>query len=186
MAGGAWRDGAVVAAEAAPVTTARVPFVPDPVTLFAYLPAAALRIARDLELTALDWFNGFAGEHVVRALTAGGDPDGAVDRLRRAAELDLFGGEAYQILVLRAEDRTGRVRGLVTHGRDASRITGEVAAYAAEVVLRGQVPAGVHHAGFVLDPASTVDALLAAGALVSAVPIDGDPCADDATEDGAL
>jgi hypothetical protein len=160
----------------------RVPYVPDVLTLFAEATTTASRLVRDLGLDALDRFHGFAGEHVVRVLAgraAGGDGM-PVERLIRASERDLAGTDPYQIIAVRSEDERGRVRGLVACGRGAATVAGAVAASAADQMMRGRVAAGVHHAGFALDPCRTVEWLTATGALVSVEMIDGDPCADAA------
>jgi saccharopine dehydrogenase (NAD+, L-lysine forming) len=61
-----------------------------------------------------------------------------------------FGEDRYALLVI-AHGRRGRsVQGAVS-GRQEARATGLVTAYAAEAVLSGRVPTGVHHVEHVLS-----------------------------------
>ncbi|MFI6042492.1 saccharopine dehydrogenase NADP-binding domain-containing protein [Nocardia sp. NPDC051321] len=150
-----WRHGHRVPA-AAP-HRATPPYFPEPVTALPYLSTETERLAADLGLDEVDWFSAFAGEQVTTVLarpTSG--PDG-VSRLRRAAELDLFGRRSYQLLVF--ELTRAATRTLVLGGTGASALTGALAALAVAAVLGCEVPPGVWHAAEALDPATVMAAL---------------------------
>jgi hypothetical protein len=151
----AWRHGARAPRALAPLVAATLPFFPEPVSAQPYLSSETERMARDLGIDEVDWYSVFAGQRVLAVLRqSGADPE----RLRLAAELDLFGRSAYHLLVL---ELTGAVtRTVVLRGTGASALTGSVAAVAVRAVLSGAVPPGVHHAAEVLDPAASI-ALLA-------------------------
>jgi len=160
----AWRRGVRVPRALVPLAGATLPFFPEPVTAQPYLSGETERVARDLGLDEVDWYSVFTGQHVLAALRQP-DADRArmAERLRRAADLDLFGRSAYQLLVL---ELTGAVSStVVLRGTGASALTGSVAAVAVRAVLAGSVPPGVHHAADVLEPSAAI-ALLAAGPAV--------------------
>jgi hypothetical protein len=157
----AWRHGVRVPRALAPLVGVPLPFFPEPVTAQPYVSGETERVARDLGLDEVDWYSVFTGQHVLAALRQpDADRDRMAERLRRAADLDLFGGSAYQLLVLELTGSTTRT--VVLRGTGASALTGAVAAVATRAVLAGAVPPGVHHAAEVLDPVASV-ALLAAG-----------------------
>lgn len=161
----AWRHGARVPRALAPLVGVPLPFFPEPVTAQPYLSGETERVARDLGLDEVDWYSVFTGQHVLAALRQpDADRSRMAERLRRAADLDLFGRSAYQLLVLELTGTASRT--VVLRGTGASALTGAVAAVAVRAVLAGAVPPGVHHAAEVLDPAESVALLTAGPAIV--------------------
>ncbi|GIJ79619.1 hypothetical protein SAMN05443287_104136 [Micromonospora phaseoli] len=181
----AWRDGRVVQRALSPVDEVAVPSFPEPVTAQPYLGTETARVAAALGLRRVDWYSVFAGERVLTALRAAPRPEDAGprqtgdadlrqagERLRRAAELDLFGQRPYQNLVVTLAGSRGE-RTAVVHGTGASDLTGTVAALTVRAVLAGAVPPGVWHAAEVLDPVATFTELAAApGVLLASVVAD--------------
>jgi hypothetical protein len=168
----AWRHGVRVPDALAPMTGATLPFFPEPVTAQPYLSAETERVARDLGLTEADWYSVFAGQHVLAALRQlDADPERSADRLRRAAELDLFGRSAYHMLVLELGGAVTRTVAL--RGTGASALTGSVAALAVRAIRAGMVPAGVHHASDVLEPLTSLALLTDGLAVTSLTTVDG-------------
>ncbi|MBX7266851.1 saccharopine dehydrogenase NADP-binding domain-containing protein [Micromonospora sp. Llam7] len=173
----AWRDGRVVPGALSPLTDVSVPAFPEPVTAQPYLSTETARLAAGLGLRQVDWYSVFAGERVLAALRAASRPgDGghrrAGELLHRAAELDLFGQQPYQHLVVTL-DGPGGARTAVVRSTGASDLTGTVAALTARAVLAGAVPPGVWHAAEVLDPVATFTELASApGVLLASVVAD--------------
>ena len=149
----AWRDGARRSRVLVPLDGVRPPSFPEPVTAAPYLAGETERLARRLGLGEVHWYSVFAGTRVLGALRGTGGPA----QLCRAAELDLFGHEPYQHLVI---ELSGRIdAALVLRGTGASALTGAAAAIATRAVHAGEVPGGVHHAAEVLDPAASAGLL---------------------------
>ncbi|MBB5774135.1 saccharopine dehydrogenase NADP-binding domain-containing protein [Nonomuraea jabiensis] len=144
----AWRDGARVARALTPVHDVQLPYFPGPVTAYPYLSAEAERVARELGLAEARWYNVITGDGVLAAASTAGQ---AAD-LTRAAELELAGRTPYYVLLFQLSGPHG-TRTLALRTRDSYALTAAVAAHAARAVLRGEVPAGLHHADAVLDPA---------------------------------
>jgi hypothetical protein len=83
----------------------------------------------------------------------------AAEELSRAADLDMFGRRPYQAIVMQLDGQAGRrprKRTLALRATGASELTGAVAALASWAVLQRETAVGVHHAGEVLDPATTM------------------------------
>jgi hypothetical protein len=164
-----WRDGRPVPRGLTPLVDVDLPHFPEPVTAQPYLATETQRMARALQLSEVRWYSVFAGERLRQAIrqAGGADPRIAARRVRAAAELDLFGRRPYQQIVL---ELTGvRAATLVLRGTGASALTGATAALAVVAVHNGQVPAGVHHAAEVLDPAAGVALLRTSEAVVELV-----------------
>ncbi|MYT29248.1 MULTISPECIES: saccharopine dehydrogenase NADP-binding domain-containing protein [unclassified Streptomyces] len=161
-----WRDGRRVERALEPLSDVRLPYFPRRVVARPFLSGETERLARTARLAAVDWYSVFDGPQVLAALArlqpgAGpGELDAAADAVSAAAEIDLFGRDAYQLLLLRCEGPAGS-RELVLRAPGASELTGALAAVAAVEVLAGRVPTGPHRAAEVLDP-DTVTAVLAA------------------------
>lgn len=178
----AWRGGRRVSRAAVADPAARVPFFPGPVAATPYLSTETEALARGLGVADATWFSVFDGEHLWQALTR--QPGGATveeraARLSRAAELDLFGHDPYQLIVAELAGPSA-ARTLVVRGAGANELTGATAAMAAMAVLSGDVPAGVHHAADVLDPR------WAAGLLAGVEVFDGPAWEAAVVEEGVL
>lgn len=166
----AWRNGARALRSLHPRNDVELPFFPGLVNAYPYLSFEAERTARALALSTMDWFNVFdGGAHMMRALsrlqgamTGQSDLGPAADELTRAAALDLFGRDPYQLMVFELSGtRHGApvTRTLVLGGRDTYALTGTVVAMAATAVLAGEVPTGTHYAAEVLAPEVVVKEL---------------------------
>jgi hypothetical protein len=175
----AWRGGRIASAGRAPMTEQALPFFPERVIAQPYLSTETVRLAGELKLDNVRWFTVFAGAHVLAALhlIASAPAEVRADsvrRLCRAAELDLFGHRAYQLLVVECAGPGGAAaRTLALFGTGASALTGTVAALATVEVWRGRVPPGLHHACEVLDPVTAVEALARTPAVTAMTVVDG-------------
>jgi len=159
-----WRNGRRVAASV-PTRRMVLPGADGPVAVHPFLTTEMERVAAALGVVEANSYTVFDGDRV-RAVLTGRDRVGLVDRLRRAAELDLFGREPYQLVVARLDGPTvGGVVEVVLRGRAASELTGAVLAVAALALLRGELPPGLHHADAVLDPGIAVGRLRTAAAV---------------------
>ncbi|MEV6820346.1 saccharopine dehydrogenase NADP-binding domain-containing protein [Nocardiopsis dassonvillei] len=160
----AWREGRVVERALRAADGVRPPGFPGTAFVQPFLTEEARRLAADLGLRELEWYNVHPGERVRAVLTsvAGrpvGDTAAAAERLRRAAEVDLAGRTPYYQLVYALTGPSGRRSVMTARFSDSYRMTGRVGAQAADAVARGLVPRGLHHAADVLDPEAAVAAL---------------------------
>jgi len=161
-----WRAGRRVPGVATARTGVDAPLFPGPVAATPYLSTEAERVAIDLGLTDATWFSVFDGDHLWQALGQGADrdPRERAAAISRAADLDLFGADPYQLVVVEIAGATG-ARTAAVRAAGASALTGAVAAVATRAVLAGAVPAGTHHAAEVLDPEWTVKQLAGCAAI---------------------
>lgn len=164
----AWRDGRRAEGALRAVADTELPFFPDRVALQPFLSREAERLAIDLGLVDLDWYNVFAGAQTKVAFTRlrtglPVDDQELIDATRqvmRASELDLAGREPYYVMVHEMEEFTRD--GVVTHTgvlrtRDTYAVTGMIGALGVRTALAGELPAGAHYAGDALDPAAAVE-----------------------------
>lgn len=150
----AWRDGARASRVLSAQSDVDLPFFPRGVNLYPYLSLETERLATDLGLRQVDWYNVFdGGGHMLAALgrlqgaMAGeGDLAAAAAELCAAAELDIFGRSPYQVLLFRLEDEGGGDRSLLLRGTDTYALTGAVAALATRRACGGEIPPGLHWA----------------------------------------
>lgn len=170
MSQAAWRHGERAARALTPLTDVELPYFPGRVNAYPFLSTETERTARLLGLDELDWYTVYdGGTHMMNALSRlQGAMTGqsalapAAAELTRAAALDMFGRDPYQLLVF---ELTGTVAGAqvaryaAVRGSDTYELTGLVAAMSTIAILTGQVPAGVHFATDVLDPDLVVDEL---------------------------
>lgn len=181
-----WRGGRRVVA---PFATDLVvlPGADRPVSVQPFLTTEIERVAATLGVAEASSYTVFDGDRI-RAVLADRDRTGLVDRLRRAAELDLLGRLPYQVVVARLDGLAGGAAvEVVLRGSGASELTGAALALAALAVLRGELPAGLHHADAVLDPGVAVDRLRTATAItrLTVGPVQGsDPA--ELSEEGVL
>ncbi|MFG2603296.1 saccharopine dehydrogenase NADP-binding domain-containing protein [Streptomyces sp. NPDC048514] len=193
----AWRGGARVLRVLQPLTDTELPFFPGTVSAYPYLSYEAERLARDLGLATVDWYNVFdGGSRMLKtlgrlqgAMTGQSALEPAAHELIEAAGLDLFGRDPYQLFALELTGRSaGRTatRALVLRGTDTYELTGAVAAAAAGALLAGRVPAGVHYAAEVLDADAVVERLGQLAAVTSLDLFDRPLAEACATEEGEL
>jgi hypothetical protein len=139
---------------------------PGRVAVQPYLSGESERLATDLGLDRLDWYNVHPGP-AVRALlsllparlAAGDDPDRLAERLMVAADLDLAGRKPYYVMdfvLSGTASGAPATAGLTLRTASSYRLTAAVGALAVDAVLRDEVPAGVHFACDVLDPGTVV------------------------------
>lgn len=186
----AWR-GRVVPRALAVRQDEDVPFFPDRVAAMPYLSQENVRIARRLGLVAGDWYNVFAGRHLreafgrARAQLGTAAPADAIKTLCEAAALDLVGCEPYQLLVYRLE--AGSVsRSLMLRATDSYALSGAMAAFAALDLRDGTIPPGLHFAGEIMDPGSTMARLRRSKEVIALEIVDGVAAGEAAFEVGAL
>ncbi|TMR24784.1 hypothetical protein ETD86_03340 [Nonomuraea turkmeniaca] len=165
----AWRDGRRADHVLRAVPDTELPFYPDRVSLQPFLSREAERLATDLGLVTLDWYNVFAGSQTRMAFTRmrTGQPATetelaeATQAVMRASMLDLSGREPYYLMVYRMDGLAGGVpvtRTAVLRTRDTYQVTGMVGALAVRTLLAGTLPPGAHYAGDALDPETAVAA----------------------------
>ncbi|NBE99313.1 hypothetical protein FE391_16595 [Nonomuraea sp. KC401] len=176
-----WRDGGKVARALTPAHDVELPYFPGPVTAYPYLSVEAERVAAELGLAEARWYNVMTGDRVL----AGASTATSAAELARVAELELAGRTPYYVLLFQLTGAHGTST-LVVRTADSYALTAAVTAHAARAVLAGDVPAGLHHADAVLDPARVLADLegVATAEITDAVaPID---LAAPAFEEGAL
>ncbi|MET9990479.1 saccharopine dehydrogenase NADP-binding domain-containing protein [Streptomyces mutabilis] len=167
---------------------------PGRVALQPYLSGESERLATDLGLDRLDWYNVHPGP-AVRALlnllpgrlAAGDDPAELADRLILAADLDLAGRRPYYVMDFELSGTAaGRpaTAGLTLRAASSYRLTATVGALAVDAVLRDGVPPGVHFACDVLDPDTVVRHLRTRGA--ADLRLTGAAAGADQVEEGVL
>ncbi|MEZ0073177.1 hypothetical protein [Planotetraspora sp. GP83] len=173
----AWRGDRRVPGALRTRQAVQVPFYPEPITAVPYLSTETERVARRHGLREVEWYSAYAGNRVLAALY--GRP--SADELRAAAELDAFGHERYQLLVLTASS-DDESRSLVLRGTGASALTGTAAALATWAVEQGDVPPGVWHlAEIPHGPSQILDRLAGCAAVVAC-----DLHVDAGVEEGVL
>ncbi|WP_229397548.1 saccharopine dehydrogenase NADP-binding domain-containing protein [Micromonospora okii] len=167
--GAAWAGGRLVPGRLEPLRDAELPHFPGRVTAHPFLSAEAQWLAGALGVEEVHWYHVFDGDHALSVLGRV-DPDApdAVERVVRAAELDLFGRAAYQQMVFQLDGASaGRPtsRVLTLRGTDSYALTALALALAVEQLLDGRLPDGVSHAGRALDVETTLRRLAAAPAV---------------------
>ncbi|TDE47224.1 hypothetical protein E1295_22960 [Nonomuraea mesophila] len=176
-----WRGGGKVARALAPAHDVELPYFPGPVTAYPYLSAEAERVAAELGLAEARWYNVITGDRVLATASTAT----SAAEVARVAELELAGRTPYYVLLFQLTGAHGTST-LVVRTADSYALTAAVTAHAARAVLAGDVPAGLHHADAVLDPARVLADLegVATAEITDAVaPID---LAAPAFEEGAL
>lgn len=185
----AWRAGRRESRVLRVAEDAEAPGFPGRVAVQPFLGAETERLAHDLGLERLDWFNVHPGPRVRSLLNAlpgrlaeGADRSELADALMLAAQLDLAGRTPYYVMDFTL---TGTLAGqpaerrLTVRTPSSYRLTAAVGALAADAVLRGKVPPGVHLACDVLDPAAVAERIRTGGSA------DGFHLTED-LEEGAL
>jgi len=194
-AGGA--DGAAYGEPLAAVRAhegAQVPGFPGRSAVQPFLSGETERLAADLGLDRVDWFNVHPGPRVhallnllPAGLAAGVDQQTLADRMILAAELDLAGHSPYYVLdfqLIGSSDGDRAERSLTVRTASSYRLTAAVGALAVDAVLRAAVTPGVHFARDVLDPDTVVDWIRTGGA-ADRFELSGFP-AGSPLEEGAL
>ncbi len=190
----AWRQGARVSRALEPLVDVELPFFPGRVMAQPFLSAETETLARDLGLADVTWYNVFQGGHMLAALRrlrpvrSPHDLASAVADLTQAADLDLFGEESYQRLVvtLDGEAAGGPVRRTATlHARDAQALTGTIATLATLAIVEGSITPGVWFAADVL-PTTVVDRLGDMPAVAAFHVLDDTVIADATAQSAAL
>ncbi|OMI35638.1 NAD-dependent epimerase/dehydratase [Streptomyces sparsogenes DSM 40356] len=135
---------------------------PGRVAVQPYLSGESERLAGDLGLDRLDWYNVHPGPAVRTLLNllpgrlaAGDDRAELAQRLILAADLDLAGRKPYYVMDFALSGTASgapATAGLTLRAASSYRLTAAVGALAVDAVLRGKVPAGVHFACDVLNP----------------------------------
>jgi hypothetical protein len=193
----AWRDGRLVPRALEPLTQVELPFFPGRVNAHPYLSTETQRLARDLRLEEVRWYNVFDGggqmmaalSRLQGAMAGDADLDAAAAQLIRAAELDLFGRRPYQLLVFQLEG-TGAsgelTRSLVLRASDTSELTGSIAAATVRGVLHEEITPGVHYAADALEPGTVVRSLPGLPAVTTFEFIEGAAVGVEAIEEAVL
>ena len=162
----AWRAGRKQSGVLRPAENVSPPGFPGTAAVQPFLSAEIERLCADLALDRADWFNVYPGRQVHALLNllpgklaAGADRAQVAERLMLAARLDLAGRTPYYAMHFAITGTTGgkpAERRLTVRTASSYRLTAAVGALAADAVLRGTVPPGVHFACDVLDPEAVV------------------------------
>jgi hypothetical protein len=172
------RNGIRVERELQPRTDVDLPYAGRRLDAYPYLSFESVQVARELGLSEVDWFNVFeGGAHMMNCLSRlqgamRGESDlmAAADELTRAAALDLFGKQPFQIMLFEvtgSHEGVPATRGLVLRGHDTYALTGLASALAALDVLDGRTGPGIHFAADTLDSAAVLEALRASPAVTT-------------------
>ncbi len=156
----AWHGGRRRSRALVPLRGVRLPFFPDEVTAYPYLPTEVERLAADLGAREAHWYNVFPTGRAERLLstlwaTPDRDLDAAAATLDAAIALDLVGRAPYHLMVLQLHGRAGgraHTRTLVVRSTDGYAPTAAMTVAAVRAVSSEAVPPGVHYAADVLDP----------------------------------
>lgn len=157
----AWRDGRRRSRALVPLRAVRLPYFPDEVTAYPYLPTEVERLAAGLGAREAHWYNVFPtgrAEQLLSTLWAAPDRDldAAAAALDAAIALDLVGRAPYHLMVLQLHGRGGgraRTRTLVVRSTDGYAPTAAMTVAAVRAVSSGAVPPGRHYAADVLAAA---------------------------------
>ena len=193
----AWRNGARALRALNPVTDTELPFFPGRVDAYPYLSFESERTVRALGVADADWFTVYdGGSHVMNslsrlqgAISGQSDPATAAAELTRAAALDLFGRDPYQLMVFELAGTIGGqplTRTLVLRGSDTYELTGLMTAMSATAILAGRIPRGTHFAAEALAADEVVDELRRLKAVTMLELFDAPAAALAAAEEGEL
>jgi hypothetical protein len=187
-----WRGGERATAVLEPEPDAPLPFFPGRVTAYPYLSTETERLARALALREVSWFNVFDGTQMLAALgrlqgVPASELAAAAAELARAAELDLFGRDPYQLMVFQLDRDDGSARSAVLRATGTYELTGAVAARAALELLRDPgLPVGAHFADEVLDPSAVPEIVSSSHSVTLFETFDGPLEHHAAVEEGVL
>ncbi|MFB9840129.1 NAD-dependent dehydratase, partial [Actinoallomurus acaciae] len=191
----AWRGGRRESRAARPAEDADVPGFPGRVAIQPFLSAETERLAAELGLDRVDWFNVHPGAQVRAvlnllpgSLAAGADRAELTGRMMLAARLDLAGRTPYYVMHFALEgsaDGRPASRRLTVRTASSYRLTAAVGALAVDALLRGGVPPGAHFACDVLDPGAVAARIEESGAARFDLS-GGDTTADGLVDEGAL
>jgi hypothetical protein len=170
----AWRAGRKQSRASRLIEDAEAPGFPGRVAIQPFLSAETERLAADLGLDRVDWFNAHPGPQVRAllnrlpgSLAAGADRAELAMRMMLAARLDLAGRTPYYVMhfaLVGSTDGRPASRRLTMRAASSYRLTAAVGALAVDAVLRGAVPPGVHFACDVLDPRAVAARIRDSGA----------------------
>jgi hypothetical protein len=172
VAQAAMRNGIRVERELEPRTDVDLPYAGRRLDAYPYLSFESEELAQELGLSEVDWFNVFeGGAHMMTCLSrlqgamrGESDLTEAADELTRAAALDLFGKQPFQLMLFEvtgSHQGVAATRGLVLRANDTYALTGLASALAALDVLDGRIGPGIHYAAAALDSAAVLEALRA-------------------------
>lgn len=164
------RNGIRVEREVAPRTDIDLPYAGRRLDAYPYLSFESEQVARELGLSEVNWFNVFeGGAHMMACLSrlqgamrSESDLGEAADELTRAAALDLFGKQPFQLMlfeVVGSHHGEPATRSLVLRAHDAYALTGLTGALATLDVLEGRIGPGIHFAATALDSSRVLEAL---------------------------
>lgn len=168
-ANAAWLGGRRVSQALSGGEPTSVPFFPRPVVLQPYLTSEAEHLAASLGLSELRWYSVFDGQHVVAALPLAGSKRDALS-LVKAAQMDLFGRDPYQIMLFEMAGTRGRAcvsRTLLLRASGGAELTGIAAAAGVRAALAGEIPGGIHDFADTVNPEFMVDCLRQADAVLA-------------------
>lgn len=178
VAQAAVRGGIRVERELEPRSDVDLPYAGRRLDVYPYLSFESEELAGELGLSEIDWYNVFeGGAHMMSCLgrlqgAMRGESDlvAAADELTRAAALDLFGKEPFQIMLFEVTGThhgAPATRSLALRGHDTYALTGLASALATLDVLDGRIGPGIHYASSVLDSVAVIEALRASPAVTT-------------------
>ena len=146
-----------------------LPFFPRSVMRQPYLTAEAERLAAYLALSDAKWYSVFDGPHVVSALPLAASRQDA-ESFVKAAKMDLFGRDPYQILMFEMRGMLGDMpvcRSLMLKASGGAQLTGIAAAAGVKAALSGEIPHGEHYFAETVDAAGIVTCLRQSDAILA-------------------
>lgn len=191
------RNGIRVERELEPRSGIEPPYAGRRLDAYPYLSFEAEQVAAECGLSDVDWFTVFeGGAHMMSCLSrlqgamrGESDLTRAAGELTRAAALDLFGKEPFQLMLFEvtgSHEGEPAARGLALRGNDTYVLTGLVAALAALDVLDGRIGPGIHFAATELDSGAVLDTLRACPAVTTLEVLDRPVLGPLRTEEGVL
>lgn len=190
-----WRYGRRARSALTPLADVELPLLPGPASAVPYLSSEAQRLARDLGLEELFWYNVYPGMQTLAALNraqAGGghrDNSSIVGDLVRSVEIDLAGRSPYLVALAQLDgemDGHSVTRSLLLRANEPTELNGMVAALATSALLTHDVPRGLHNAAEVLTPKTVYEALERSSFVDVLTVVDGPLDAATLFDEGAL
>lgn len=149
-----------------------VPYFPAPATAVPYLAGETQRLAAELGIPRVDWYNVFTGRHMMAALDTVSSQArvDAAAALCLASRLDLDGRVPFVTLLTQFDGVSPKgslTRTLLMRGSGNAALTGALAAVAAFAVVGGEIPLGCYTAAMALTPSTAVERLRRTGAMLA-------------------
>jgi hypothetical protein len=177
----AWRDGHRVSGVVAREDDVEREEFPEPVSLFPFLDADGIALARQYDLDEATWYSAMAGDGIadLLRLAAGMGVTEGARRLRDATTALAAGTRSYVVLAACNEHRR-----MLLRAPGEAALAAEVATAAVAQTLAGQVATGIAPAAAALDPERALADMTGPGSTCTVTTID-DP-SEPTMQEGTL